>query len=600
MRKKRSKMITEYQLREAEQALNGDHVAVGMATCGISAGAAAVLEAFEIANLGLPLLKVGCVGMCHNEPVVAVVQNGRASYYGNVTKDNVRELIECIRQGRRCDGLFLCEKLEELDFYRKQVRLTLDNSGVIEPLKLEQYMARGGYEGAKKALRMARQEVIAAVEGAGIRGRGGAGFSTAKKWGFIANVPGKKYLICNGDEGDPGAFMNRTLMESDPFRILEGMIIGAYATGADEGVIYTRAEYPLAITTLRKAIGIAYANNLLGKDILGHPGFNFDLSIREGAGAYVCGEETALIESVEGRRGTPKPRPPFPAQSGLYGKPTVVNNVGTWGDVSTIFKVGTDEYRKYGTEATKGTKTLCLSGDIRRPGIIEVPFGITLREIIYDIGGGLPEGTKFKALFSGGPSGGCIVEKDLNTPLDYETLTGLKTIMGSGSFIVTNDRSCMVSLAKFFITFTQSESCGKCTPCREGTKRLLEMLTHVSRGNGTVQDIDRIQELAEFVNRTALCGLGQFAPNPVLSTIRHFRSEYEAHITDRKCPAHVCENLLTFMITDACTGCGNCKRNCPVAAISGELKQKHLIDQSKCIRCGKCYEVCAFRAITKS
>ncbi|MGV8168500.1 MAG: NADH-ubiquinone oxidoreductase-F iron-sulfur binding region domain-containing protein [Candidatus Nanoarchaeia archaeon] len=585
---------------DAERELLGDHISVGVATCGISAGANEVVEALDIAKLGLPIQKVGCIGMCYAEPIVVVTQDGKTSYYGNVVKENIKELITCIKEHRRCDSLFLCEKLEDLDFYKKQVRLALDNCGVIDPFKLEHYIARKGYEGLKKAINMSPQEVIGVVDKAGIRGRGGAGFPTGKKWSFIANQPGKKYIICNGDEGDPGAFMNRTLMESDPFKVLEGLAIGAYATGADEAVIYTRAEYPLAIKTLQKAIKTAYDNNLLGKNILGKEGFNFDVSIREGAGAFVCGEETALIESIEGRRGTPKPRPPFPAQKGLYGRPTIVNNVGTWGDVATVFKIGVENYTKYGTEKTKGTKTLCLSGDIKRTGIIEVPFGITLKEIIYDVGGGLPEGTTFKALFPGGPAGGCVVESDLNTPLDYENMNALKTIMGSGSFIVTNDKACMVNLAKFFVTFTQSESCGKCVPCREGTKRLLEMLTNISRGNGKIQDIDRAQELAEFINRTSLCGLGQFAPNPVLSTIRNFRKEYETHITDRKCPAHVCENLLIFMIQNNCTGCGNCKRHCPVGCISGDLKHLHVIDQDKCIRCGKCYEVCAFKAITRT
>lgn len=589
-----------HDIKKAESEIEGDHISVGMATCGLSAGAKDVFEALETAKLGMPIESVGCVGMCYNEPIVMVLQYGKTAFYGNITKENVQELIECIRQKRRCDKLFLCEKLEDLDFYRKQVRLTMGNCGAINPVKLDHYIYKGGYEGLKKALRMTPQEVISVVEKSGIRGRGGAGFPTAKKWNLIANQPGKKYIVCNADEGDPGAFMNRTLMESDPFRILEGLAIGSYATGADEAVIYVRAEKPLAFSTLKKAIDIAYENNLLGKNIMGKEGFSFDINIRKGAGAYVCGEETALIESVEGKRGTPKPRPPFPAQKGLYGKPTIVNNVGTWGDVTTVFHIGIDNYTKYGTSSTKGTKTLCLSGDVKRTGVIEVPFGITLNEIIYDIGGGLPEGTKFKALFPGGPAGGCIIESELNTPLDYETLTNLKTIMGSGSFIVTNDKACMVNLAKFFVTFTQSESCGKCVPCREGTKRLLEMLTNISRGNGTIKDIDRVRELAEFISRTSLCGLGQFAPNPVLSTIRHFRKEYETHITEKKCPAHVCENLLTYFITETCTGCGNCKRHCPVNAISGDLKQHHVIDQAKCIKCGNCYEVCAFKAITRT
>ncbi|MFP4118896.1 MAG: NADH-ubiquinone oxidoreductase-F iron-sulfur binding region domain-containing protein [Candidatus Woesearchaeota archaeon] len=588
---------------KAQRDLQADRITVGLATCGRSAGATPVYEKLKAAHdkgsLKLPVMETGCIGMCYNEPLVTVYRNGSMEVYGNVTQEVVDEFIDTIRTGERYDRLFLTDNLSKLGFYKKQKRMVLGNCGIIDPSRLDQYILQGGYAGLKRALEISPEQVVDEIDNAGLRGRGGAGFPTARKWRFITGRDGKKYIICNGDEGDPGAFMNRTLMESDPYRILEGMTIGAYATGADEGIIYTRAEYPLAIKTLQAAINKAYKNGLLGNRILGKEGFSFDIRIQQGAGAYVCGEETALIKSIEGERGTPRPRPPFPAQKGLFGYPTVVNNVGTWGHVAEIMRIGWKKYASVGSKQTRGTKILCLSGKINNTGVIEVPFGIKLKDIIYSIGGGMPDGHSFKALFPGGPAGGCIVAKDLDHTLDYESMSQLHTIMGSGSFIVTSDSSCMVNMAKYFLTFTTQESCGKCTPCREGTKRLLEMLTKVTRGVGKPEDIDAIEELASFINRNALCGLGQFAPNPVLSTIRHFRGEYEAHLAKKKCPAHVCENLLHYRITDKCVGCGNCKRHCPVDAISGELKGLHAIDQKKCIKCGQCYDNCAFDAIVK-
>lgn len=579
--------------------LNKDRITVGVATCGISAGAKEVLEELKKYNLKLPIFETGCIGMCYNEPLVTVIQKGKKTIYGKVLKEDVKKLVKHINSNTIFDERFICNELEELPFYKKQNRIVMNNCGIIIPTNINQYISRGGFHGLKHAIELAPCEVIDEIEKAGLRGRGGAGFPTAKKWRFIADKKGEKIIVCNGDEGDPGAFMNRTLMESDPYKVLEGLLIGSYATGAKKGIIYTRMEYPLAIKTLQEAINIIREHKLLGKNILGIEGFDFDLEIRKGAGAYVCGEETALIKSIQGERGHPTPRPPFPAEKGVDGKPTVVNNVSTWGHVATIMQIGVKIYTKIGSKFTKGTKILCLSGNIKRTGVIEVPFGITLNEILYDIGGGTPNKLKIKALFPGGPAGACILPENFNKTLDYESMTELKTIMGSGSFIVADEKNCMVNMAKYFLTFTQQESCGKCLPCREGTKRLLEMLTKISRGVGNVSDIDKVNELALFVSQNSLCGLGQFAPNPVLSTIRNFRKEYEMHLIEKKCVAGVCENLLTYTIKDNCIGCGNCKRNCPVNAISGELKQKHIIDQSKCIKCGRCFEVCAFSAIEK-
>ncbi len=590
--------MQQWDVDEAVKELGTDRITVGLATCGISAGAQPVYDKLSDAKLTIPVEKVGCIGMCYNEPIVTVVQDGTKSIYGPVTSQNVEELITCIKEGKRYEELFLGSEIDSIDYYKKQRRVIMDNCGIINPDKLAQYVARGGYQGLLRALKLDRFDVIDEVDKSGLRGRGGGGFPTARKWKFIAGAQGKKYLICNGDEGDPGAFMNRTLMESDPFRVIEGMTIGAFATGADEGIIYTRAEYPLAIHTLQKAIDVAYQKGLLGKNILGKLGFSFDVRIMKGAGAFVCGEETALIHSVEGKRGMPTPRPPYPAVKGLLKKPTVVNNVGTWGHVATLMRMGATEYRKVGTKLTKGTKVICLAGNIKRTGIVEVPIGITLRELIFDIGGGTSTGKPFKACLTGGPGGGCIPEAHLDTELDYEPLKALGTIMGSGGFVVLDQNTCMVEVARYFMEFAQSESCGKCTPCREGTKRLLEMLTKITRGVGTPEDLDKIELLADFVQNNALCGLGMFSPNPILSTLRFFKDEYLMHL-EKKCPAGNCPNLTKYTISKTCVGCGNCARNCPVDAISGEPKQRYVIDQEKCIKCGKCYEVCAFDAVER-
>ena len=585
---------SKFLLTAVRKQLEGDRITVGLATCGISAGALPVYEALKAANLNLPIDKVGCIGMCYNEPIVTVIKNGKKSIYGLVTKDNVQTLIDSIRAGKDCKELLVAHNLEELDFYKKQKRLVMENCGYIDPLRLDNYLAVKGYSGLKAALKLTPKELIDDIKHSQLRGRGGAGFLTGQKWDFIASAEGKKYLICNGDEGDPGAFMNRTVMESDPFKIIEGMTIGAHATGADEGFIYTRAEYPLAIETLQKAIQSACTHNLLGKNILGIKGFDFELSIRKGAGAFVCGEETALIASIEGRRGSPMPRPPFPSEKGLFGRPTIINNVSSWANVATIMKIGWQQYAKIGTEKTKGTKEICLTGHIKRPGVIEVPIGITLREIIYDIGGGTPEGTDFKAALVGGPAGGCVPKELLDTPLDYEAMGAIGAIMGSGGFVVIDSTSSMVEAAKFFMSFTQDESCGKCTPCREGTKRLLEMLQRLIEGHLHTDDLPKISALAEFIRDNSLCGLGQNAPNPVLSTMKYFNNEYLACTELGKD-----KDLIQYFITEKCIGCARCATECPAKAIEGEFKERHIIDQKKCIKCGNCFDICPVKSIEK-
>ncbi|MCC7574111.1 4Fe-4S binding protein [Candidatus Woesearchaeota archaeon] len=578
--------------------LEKNRITIGLATCGISAGAQPVYEALKKSDLPYEVDKTGCAGMCYAEPIVTVINNGKKTIYGYVTEENVQELIDSIKQNKKHKQLFLAHELEDLEFYKKQKRLVMNNCGTINPYKLEHYLAKEGYQALQNAINKEPLEVVEDIKKSGLRGRGGAGFPTGLKWSFLAEKKGKKYLICNGDEGDPGAFMNRTLMESDPYKIIEGMTIGAYATGCEEGIIYTRAEYPLAIKILQNAIDEAYKKGLLGQHILGKK-FNFDLKIQQGAGAFVCGEESALINSLEGKRGQPNPRPPFPAQKGFRGLPTLVNNVGTWGHVTTIMRITPEKYAEIGTTKTKGTKIICLTGKIKRTGVIEVPFGIPLKDLVYSIGGGMIDNTKFKALLSGGPAGGFLPKNKLDTPLDYETLQELGTIIGSGGFIVANDKSCIVNIAKFFINFTQQESCGKCTPCREGSKRLLELLTKVTRGIATPQDLEKIEELSHFIQDTALCGLGQNAANPVLSSIKSFNEEYDLHIKQKKCPALVCDNLLTYEINKDCIGCGNCKRHCPVNAITGEPKEMHVINQETCIKCGACYHACAFNSIDR-
>ncbi|HIS48885.1 MAG TPA: NADH-quinone oxidoreductase subunit NuoF [Candidatus Gallacutalibacter pullistercoris] len=555
------------------------------------------------------VVRTGCFGLCALGPIMIVYPEG--SFYSMVTPEDVPEIVEeHLLKGRIVKRLLYQETVQNDDtikslnhtpFYEKQKRVALRNCGVINPEKIDEYIAVDGYAALGKALtEMTPQQVIDEITKSGLRGRGGAGFPTGRKWSFAAaNHADQKYVCCNADEGDPGAFMDRSVLEGDPHAVLEAMAIAAYAIGATQGYIYVRAEYPIAVKRLQIAINQAREYGLLGKNIF-DTDFSFDIDLRLGAGAFVCGEETALMTSIEGKRGEPRCRPPFPAVKGLFGKPTILNNVETYANVAQIILNGADWFASMGTEKSKGTKVFALGGKIKHTGLVEVPMGTTLREIVEEIGGGVPNGRKFKAAQTGGPSGGCIPAEHLDIPIDYDNLLSIGSMMGSGGLIVMDDTTCMVDIAKFFLEFTVDESCGKCTPCRIGTKRLLEILNKITSGNGELEDIDKLEELCHYIKENALCGLGQTAPNPVLSTLHFFRDEYIAHVTEKRCPAGACKALTNYYIEpDKCKGCTLCARNCPVNAISGTVKQPHVIDTKKCIKCGACMEKCKFSAIVK-
>lgn len=556
------------------------------------------------------VVRTGCFGLCALGPIMIVYPEG--TFYSMIKEEDIAEIVsEHLLKGRIVTRLVYDEtvaeneikSLKETDFYKKQHRIALRNCGVINPECIDEYIGRNGYEALGKVLKtMTPDDVIQVILDSGLRGRGGGGFPTGKKWQLARNLvkdADQKYVCCNADEGDPGAFMDRSVLEGDPHVVIEAMAIAGYAIGATQGYIYIRAEYPIAVQRLQIAIDQAREYGLLGKNIF-DSGFDFDLDIRLGAGAFVCGEETALMTSIEGNRGEPRPRPPFPAESGLFKKPTVLNNVETYANIPQIILNGADWFASMGTEKSKGTKVFALGGKIHNTGLVEVPMGTTLREVIYEIGGGIPNGKAFKAAQTGGPSGGCIPAEHLDIPIDYDNLIAIGSMMGSGGLIVMDEDNCMVDIAKFFLQFTVDESCGKCTPCRIGTKRLYEMLEKITSGNATMEDLDKMEKLCYYIKNNSLCGLGQTAPNPVLSTLRYFKDEYIAHVKDKKCPAGVCQDLLTYKIIDLkCKGCTACARGCPVGAISGTVKQPHSIDTAKCIKCGACMAKCKFGAIIK-
>ena len=557
----------------------------------------------------IKVVKTGCFGLCAQGPIMMIYPDHLM--YTQVQPEDVDEIFENhVKCGQVVTRLLagnheegeVSNALESVDFFSKQMRVALRNCGAINPEDIDEYIARDGYLALEKVTgSMTPEEVIELIRASGLRGRGGAGFPTGVKWSFAAaQQVAQKYVCCNADEGDPGAFMDRSVLEGDPHSVIEAMAIAAYAIGANQGYVYVRAEYPIAVERLTIAINQAREYGLLGKDIFG-TGFDFNLDIRLGAGAFVCGEETALMTSVEGKRGEPRPRPPFPAVKGLFGQPTILNNVETYANVPVIILKGAEWFSGIGTEKSKGTKVFAVGGKIENTGLVEIPMGTTLREIVFDIGGGVPNGKKFKAAQTGGPSGGCIPASQLDTPIDYESLIALGSMMGSGGLIVMDEDTCMVDLAKFFLEFTVDESCGKCPPCRIGTKRMLEILTRITEGKGVPEDIEKLETLARDIKAAALCGLGQTAPNPVLSTLRYFRDEYMAHVIDKKCPAGVCKSMLKFKIdTDACKRCGICKKNCPTDAISGDRETPFAIDQVKCVKCGVCIEKCPFKSILKN
>ncbi|MBQ7668239.1 MAG: NADH-quinone oxidoreductase subunit NuoF [Clostridia bacterium] len=553
--------------------------------------------------------KTGCFGLCARGPIVIVYPE--ETFYTHVKPEDVTEIMEqdiiggnvverlLVKEGETSDQI--AHKLHELGFYKKQMRLALRNCGRINPENIDEYLAFDGYEALQKVLlEMTPEQVVETMLASGLRGRGGAGFPTGRKWDFARKVTAdQKYVCCNADEGDPGAFMDRSVLEGDPHSVLEAMAIAGYAIGASQGYIYVRAEYPIAVERLKIAINQAREYGILGNNIFGTD-FNFDIDLRLGAGAFVCGEETALMTSIEGKRGEPRTRPPFPAVKGLFGKPTILNNVETLANVPQIIINGAEWFKNIGTEKSSGTKVFALGGKIKNTGLVEVPMGTTLREIIYDIGGGIPNGKEFKAAQTGGPSGGCIPKEHLDTPIDYDSLMAIGSMMGSGGLIVMDEDNCMVDIAKFFLEFTQDESCGKCPPCRIGTKRMYQILERITEGKGKEGDIEELEKLAQNIKRSALCGLGQTAPNPVLSTLKYFRDEYEAHIKEKRCPAGACKGLTKYHINpDLCKGCGLCARNCPVGAITGEVKSPHTINTDKCVKCGLCMSKCPFKAIEK-
>ncbi len=608
-----------HKLNEYEKKLAGGRnstlrteILVSMGTCGIAAGTTPILEELrkEVTEQNLQetvkIVQVGCMGLCHSEPTIEVVdrENGHRVIFGNVTVAQAKPIVA---KSVRTAGVqtvarsWYCPEDEEKRDDALQARIVLRNCGRIDPENIDEYILRSGYKAVAKVLStMKPAEVIKLIADSGLKGRGGGGFPTGRKWQFAAaQKSDEKYVVCNADEGDPGAFMDRAVLEGDPHSVLEAMIIAGYAIGSHNGVIYIRAEYPLAVKRLHLAIAQAKEKGLLGKNLFGS-GFDFNIELKYGAGAFVCGEETALIHSVEGKRGEPSFKPPFPAVCGLWKKPTVVNNVETYANVCSIIRNGADWFRKIGTENSPGTKVFSLTGKINKVGLIEVPIGTSLRDIIFKLGEGIKGDRKFKAVQTGGPSGGCITETNLDIPIDYNTLMTLGSMMGSGGMIVMDEDDCMVNVAKFFLDFTLDESCGRCTPCRIGNKRLHEMLSEITDGNGTHETLSKLRKLSENIKDTALCGLGQTSPNPVLSTIKNFEAEYIAHVEHKKCPAKVCSKLLSYVINDSCVGCTLCAKNCPVSCISGEKRQKHLIDQKKCIKCGVCYEACKFHAIDKN
>ncbi len=603
-------------------------IAIGMGTCGIAAGAKVVKNAAEkwaaAHGLDLEIMPTGCLGLCQAEPIMDVFTGeGNRLSFGSVKHEEVGFILDevLVRKHHNIDGLLGqhvdgsaplpgIPLITDHPFFRKQMKYVLRNCGIVNPESYNEYIERGGFSGFKRAVKLGPRKVIDEIIASGLRGRGGGGFPTGKKWDFASREEAKpKYVVCNADEGDPGAFMDRSLLEGDPFSVIEGMMIAGYAIGAEQGIIYCRAEYPLAIERLRKAIDTLKTEGMLEKGL--DDGFVFSLKIKMGAGAFVCGEETALIASIEGKRGMPRPRPPYPAVSGVFGSPTIINNVETLANIPHILREGAGEFSRIGTKASPGTKVFALTGKIKNTGLVEVPMGITLREIIYDIGGGIVDGGDFKAVQTGGPSGGCIPKEHLDIKIDYDTLKTIDTIMGSGGMVVMDENTCMVDVAKYFLSFTTKESCGKCIPCREGTQRMYEILEAITTPYSKMEReednltrfnmVMKLENLASVIKETSLCGLGQTAPNPVLSTLKYFRDEYEAHIYDRKCPAKQCKGLLTYTIdTDVCRACTLCAKSCPAGAIIGQTKKAHYVIDEKCIRCGKCLDTCRFDAVLVS